>query len=292
MMPDMSSLPSVTMPDSIVSLLISTAILLAAMILFRFLVVRYIRRNVTATELRRKWLVNSRNGLLLLLLLGLILIWGSELRTLALSVVAIAIAFVVATKELILCLSGSLIKSSSSAFNLGDRVQIKDFRGDVIDHNLLTTTLLEVGPGKSIHQRTGRMVTLPNALLVSEPVIKESFTEKFGFHVFSVPFKREDDWPGARQAFLDAAKRRCASYIEDARKHMTDVTARLGLGLPSVEPCVSIHAPTAGEVHLIIRLPVPSGQRHAIEQAILEEVLSGAAFSAAKQPSPGNDPPA
>lgn len=278
-MPDISSLPSFTMPDSIISLLISTLILMVAMIAIRSLVVRFIRRNVSATELRRKWLVNSRNGLLLILLLGLVLIWGNELRTLALSIVAIAIAFVVATKELILCLTGSLIKSSSGAFNLGDRIQIKDYRGDVIDHNLLTTSILEVGPGKSMHQRTGRMITLPNALLVSEPVTRESFTEKFGFHVFSVPFKREEDWPAARQAFLEAARRQCSSYLEQGRKHMERVSSQWGLGLPPVEPRVSIHVPSAGEVHLVIRLPVPAGRRHMIEQAILNEVLAGDAAS-------------
>lgn len=279
MTPDLSALPELTMPDSILSLLISTLILVVAMIVIRSLVVRFIRRNVSATELRRKWLVNSRNGLLLLLLLGLVLIWGNELRTLALSIVAIAIAFVVATKELILCLTGSLIKSSSGAFNLGDRIQIKDFRGDVIDHNLLTTTILEVGPGKSMHQRTGRMITLPNALLVSEPVTRESFTEKFGFHVFSVPFKREDDWPAARNAFLEAARRHASSYLQQASEHMDRVSSRWGLGLPPVEPRVAIHVPDAGEVHLVIRLPVPAGRRHAIEQAIISEVLSGKDFS-------------
>lgn len=278
-MPELDSLPTFTMPDSIISLLISTVILLVAIIVLRSLVVRFIRRNVAATELRRKWLVNSRNGLLLILLLGLVLIWGNELRALALSVVAIAIAFVVATKELILCLTGSLIKSSSGAFNLGDRIQVKDFRGDVIDHNLLTTTILEVGPGQSMQQRTGRMITIPNAVLVSEPVIKESFTEKFGFHVFSVPFKREHDWPAARQALLEAAKRRCEPYIEQGRQHMDRITAQRGLGLPPVEPRVSIHVPNAGEVHLVVRLPVPAGQRNAIEQAILDEVLSQGDFS-------------
>lgn len=288
MVPDTGSLPNFTMPDSIVSLLISTLILLVTIIVLRGLVVRFIRRNVFATDLRRKWLVNSRNGLLLLLLLGLVLIWGNELRALALSVVAIAIAFVVATKELILCLTGSLIKSSSGAFNLGDRIQIKDFRGDVIDHNLLTTTILEVGPGKTMHQRSGRMITIPNALLVSEAVTRESFTEKFAFHTFSVPFKREDDWPAARRAFQEAAGRHCSSYLEQGREHMDRVSARWGLGLPPVEPRVSIHVPSAGEVHLVIRLPVPIGQRHAIEQAILDEVLSGKDYS--KRTEDADDP--
>lgn len=279
----MDWLPNFSIPDSVFSLIISTGILVVAVAIMRSLTARYIRRNVAAAELRRKWLVNSRNGLLLLLLLGLVLIWGNELRTLALSIVALAIAFVVATKELILCLTGSLLKSGSAAFNLGDRIQIKDFRGDVIDHSLLATTILEVGPGKSMHQRTGRKIVLPNALFVSEPIVNESFTEKFGFHVLSIPFKRGDDWNGARRALLEAAERHCAPFINEVRAHMGRVSELRGLGLPPVEPRVTIHVPNAEEVHLVVRLPVPAGQRSSTEQAILEDVLAGTDFSTEKE---------
>jgi small-conductance mechanosensitive channel len=275
----MEWLPNFSIPDSALSLVISTAILVVAIVVLRGLAARFIRRNVTTPELRRKWLVNSRNGLLLLLLLGLVLIWGNELRTLALSIVAIAVAFVVATKELILCLTGSLLRSSAGAFNLGDRIQVKDFRGDIIDHNLLTTTIMEVGPGKSMHQRTGRMIIVPNAIFVSEPIVNESFTEKFGFHVMSVPFKREDDWDAARRAFLEAAERHCAPFIEQVRAHMGHVSDLRGLGLPPVEPRVTIHLPSASEVHLVVRLPVPAGQRSTVEQAVLNDVLSGKDYS-------------
>src|SRR5690606_34307603 len=179
----------------------------------------------------------------------------------ALSIVAIAVAFVVATKELILCVIGTIIKTVSRSFELGDRIQIKDFRGDVIDQNLLATTIMEVGPGKITHQRTGRTLVIPNAMFVNEPVINESFTDDYVFHVFTVPFKREDDWHRAQQAFLDAARRRCEPYIDDVRRHMNRVGMRRGLEIPSVDPRVTIQVPTAAEVHLIVRVPVKSGER-------------------------------
>jgi len=260
-------------PDSVLSLLVSTGILLMLVIGLRALLSRYIRRSVSSTELRRKWMVQSRNGLLLFMLLGLVFIWGSELRTLALSIVAIAVAFVVATKELILCMIGTIVKTTSSAFELGDRIQVKDFRGDVIDQTLLTTTILEVGPGKITHQRTGRTTIIPNSIFVSEPIINESFTHDYVFHVFTIPFKREDDWHAAQQAFLESAKHHCASYLEEVRRHMNNVSMRRGLEVPSVDPRVTIQVPTAGEVHLIVRVPVKSGERGFIEQLILAEVF-------------------
>lgn len=282
-------LPDIAIPASLISLIINTVLLVVVMIILRALVVRFIRRTVASAELRGRWLVSSRNGFLLLLLLGLVMIWGDELRTLALSVVAIAVAFVVATKELILCFTGSILKSGSRSFTFGDRIQIKDFRGDVIDHSLLATTILEVGPGKATHQRTGRMIVIPNALFVSEPVINESFTENYEFHVFTVPFKREDNWRAAQQAFLEAANRYCAPYLELARRHMRDVGSQRGLELPSVDPRVTLQVPVAAEIHLLVRVPTKSGYRSHAEQCILSDVFSSNDF-AVRQTDSDKDP--
>ena len=69
-------------------------------------------------------------------------------------------AIVLATKEIIMCLSGAIYRASSGTFKVGDRVEIGAFRGDVIDQTLLATTILEIGPGQAIHQHSGRTVTL------------------------------------------------------------------------------------------------------------------------------------
>lgn len=114
--------------DAVLSLLASSVILVITVMILRSLTARFIQRTVQSPELRGKWLINSRNGFLLLMLLGLVMIWGEELRTLALSIVAIAVAFVVATKELILCFTGSILKSGSRSFVLGDRIQVKDLQ--------------------------------------------------------------------------------------------------------------------------------------------------------------------
>lgn len=258
----------------VVSLFGSSFMLLLVVLVLNSLISRFIRRTVAASELRRKWLVQSRNGIILIFILGLILIWGEELRTLALSVVAIAVAFVVATKELILCVTGSILKAGAGSFNIGDRIQIKDFRGDVIDQTLLATTILEVGPGKLTHQRTGRMAVIPNALFVSEPVINESYTRQYVLHVFTVPFKRADNWRAAQQALLAAASKHCQPYLENARLYLQRLNYERGLESSSVEPRVTIQLPTAAEIHLVVRFPVRTPQRSAVEQQILAEVFA------------------
>lgn len=265
----------IILTDSLIGLVISSSILIALVLLLRALIARFIKQKVESYELRRRWLVQTRNGLLLLMALGLIFIWGQELRTLALSVVAIAVAFVVATKELILCVMGSILKTGAGSFTVGDRIQVKDFRGDVIDQNLLATTILEVGPGKLTHQRTGRLIVLPNAMFVAEPVINESYTNDYILHVFIVPFKREDDWQSAQKAFLQAANRHCLPYMNEVRNYMKQISQHRGVEIPSVEPRVTLQVPEADEIHLVIRIPARAHQRVQVEQAILNEALTG-----------------
>lgn len=137
--------------ETMLTLLIETSILIVVIGVIKAITSRFIKKKVHSRELQRRWLVQTRNAFILLLMLGLIFIWGEALRTFALSIVAIAVAFVVATKELIVCVTGSIIKTGAGSFNIGDRIQVKDFRGDVIDQNILATTILEVGPGKLTH---------------------------------------------------------------------------------------------------------------------------------------------
>lgn len=261
------------------SLIINTLLLLLAIFILRVMSRRYILNSVPSQELRRKWIVQSRNALILLFILGILLIWGEALRTLAISVVAIAVALVIATKELILCVTGSILKSGASSFDIGDRIQIKDFRGDVIDQNLLATTILEVGPGKLTQQRTGRMTVIPNALFLSEPLINESFTHDYVLHVFTVPFKREENWKAAQIAIQESADKYCAPYLEDARNFMEKLSDRRGLDVPSVDPRVRISIPAAGEIHLIVRFPAKTAERSFIEQAILSDVFENHDFT-------------
>ncbi len=272
--------------NTLLSLLFSTGVLLAIVLLLRTLLYRFISRSVASHDLRRRWFVQTRNGLILLFIFGIILIWGQELRTLALSVVAIAVAFVVATKELILCVTGSIIKTGAGSFKIGDRIQVKDFRGDVIDQNLLATTILEVGPGKLTHQRTGRMSVIPNAIFVSEPVINESYTHDYVLHVFSVPFKREDNWQAAQKELLKSANKHCKPFLKEVRNHMEQLSKSRGLDIPTVEPRVTLQIPSAGEMHLIVRVPTRSTQRSYIEQSILSEVFTNFEFSASAKEVP------
>ena len=57
---------------------------------------------------------------------------------------------------------------------MGDRVQIGDTKGDVIDIGLLRTTLMEIGNWVSRDMYSGRIVRIPNSTVLKGSVFNYS----------------------------------------------------------------------------------------------------------------------
>ncbi len=250
---------------------IATAALFATVLLLRAAALQLVRRASWASEQTvLRWRVQIRWASLTILALGLVFVWASELRTAALSIVAIAVACVIATKELILCVSGSIMRAAASSFSIGDRIEVGPVRGDVVDMGVLTTTVLEVGPG---HRRTGRVLVFPNAMLVDKPVINETFTHDFVLHVVAVPIGDDRDWKEAEERLLAAAAEVCASILAEAQRSMDETAKQHGLPAVSAEPGVRIQVPEAGKLLLLLRVPTRAREKGYTEQQILRRFL-------------------
>jgi small-conductance mechanosensitive channel len=228
-------------------------------------------------EARRRWLVNLRNSLVFVFLVGLVFIWARELRTFAVSLVALAAATVIATKELIQCMSGSVLRVGANAFTIGDRIEVAGVRGKVIDQNLLATTVLEVGPGHTSEQFTGRAIVFPNSLLVTQAIVNESYMEDYVLLVVRIPLSDDEDWQAAENVLLEAARAIAAPYFENARRHLLQVEGKSFVDFPSIEPKVSVEIPEAKRVLLLLRTPAPANEVSRTEQAIIRRYLASRA---------------
>ncbi|HEX5514135.1 MAG TPA: mechanosensitive ion channel family protein [Gammaproteobacteria bacterium] len=254
--------------------LVSSTLLIAALTLaYRFAAASIWRLEWSTQEARRRWLVMARNVAVLVCLLLLVVIWAEQLRTLALSVVAFAAAIILSTKELLMCLTGGVLRSSTGMFGIGDRIEVKKLRGDVIDLTLLTTTILEIGPDQLSHQHTGRVVVLPNSMFLSESVVNESYMEDYVLHTTVLPVSRKEDWARIERHLLQAATEVCEEFLEAAQRHISRVGRRRGIDVPSVQPRVSLQFPKPEEMNLIARFPAPARIKGRVEQRILRRYL-------------------
>src|SRR5574337_1015044 len=253
---------------------LKSLILLLTWVVVRSLIVRWIAHNPTLSmESKRRWVVTTRNSVVFAFLIGLAIIWAHELQVFAVSLVALAAAFVLATKELLLCWSGAALRVGGKVYAVGDRIQIAGHRGIVLDHDVLATKLLEIGPGQSAHLYTGRVTIFPNSLLFTNPLIKENPEQEYGLYTVVVPIKHDGDWQREERNLLEAAKTECAPFMEEAVRQMTLLEKTNLLEAPSPEPRITVQLPESGKIHLVLRFPAPDRGRSRIEQAILRRYL-------------------
>ena len=211
--------------------------------------------------------------MLFVFLLGLVVIWAHELQVLAVSIVALAAALVLATKELILCWSGAALRVGGKVYSVGDRIQIAGHRGIVLDHDMFATKLLEIGPGPSSHLYTGRITIFPNSLLFTNALVKENPGQEYGLYTLTVPLKAGDDWKEAERRLMEAAKAECASFMDEATRHMKLLEQTNLLEAPSPDPRITIQLPEPDCIQLVLRFPAPDRGRSRVEQAILRRFL-------------------
>lgn len=251
--------------------LFTSLVVVAAVVAIRVVGRRWIQRGDAFDPSERlRWNAYLRTLGWIVLALGLLFIWGQELREFAISLVAIVAAIVLATKELLMCITGSLQRATSGSFRIGDRIEVAGIRGDVIKHSLLSTTLLEIGPS---HQRTGRTQVIPNSVFLSQPVGNETFTEAYVLHSFGVPVKRETDWQASERELLAAANAVSGEHVDAANRHMGRVSEANGLPPFGVEPRVTVRLDEADKITLLVRVPTPARERGRNEQRILRRFL-------------------
>jgi small-conductance mechanosensitive channel len=260
---------------------ITSILLLFSLLILRTLIVRAIAKNPTLSmEAKRRWVVSVRNTMVFALLVGLVVIWAHELQAFGLSLVALAAALVLATKELILCWSGAALRVGAKVYSVGDRIQIAGHRGVVLDHDIFATKLLEIGPGQTSHLYTGRVTVFPNSLLFSNALVKENPGQDYGLYILVIPLRDQDDWRDAERHLLDAAKAECVPFMEEAGRQMKLLEQTNLLEAPSPSPRITIQLSEPGRINLVLRFPAPDRGRSRVEQAILRRYLTAAAAPA------------
>ncbi len=231
------------------------------------------KQETLETYQRRKILVRVRDMLSALFLIANIIIWNSQLRTIATTLAVIAVAIVIATKEYILNITGFLFRSTAHFFTIGDRIDTGDIRGDVIDQTLVGVWILEIGPGTN--QYTGRTVFIPNSLFLSTSVKNETrMMRDYVFHLISFPLTADDDWEMYEKILLEIANQIVAPYEKAIRDNLRILSRRHGLDAPAFEPRIFIQMPDPEKINLVLRMPVPIQRRGRVEQQVIREYLS------------------
>lgn len=137
---------------------------------------------------------------------SLVIIWLEGLGPILTALTIVAAALTIVSKELILNFLGSFVIFWRELFAIGDRVQIGEYSGDVIDKGILYFTLLETGSSNSTGHSTGRLIKVPNALALTIPVTNATRGAGYVWNEIKVAITRNSDWEEAKRILLAAVE--------------------------------------------------------------------------------------
>lgn len=230
------------------------------------------------SDRQRRWISRARALTWLAAVLGLAAIWAPALHAFALSLTAVAVAVVIATKELILCLSGTVLRASTQAYAVGDWIEVGAVKGEVTDHGLLATTLQEIDVDNNTYEYTGRTLVVPNSMLLAAAVRNENFMKRYVFHRFHIHLEPDAVGdPAALEALiLDRVGRESAPFRDVACRYNGAIRRRTGVGIMGPEPRVLVSTTDLAKVCLTVMLFCPTKSATPIQQAVTRDVLRAA----------------
>lgn len=253
--------------------IVATIMALLVLAVARFIANRAIRsRRGLAPYEQRRWIATSRNLFVALVIVALVMIWAPQLRTFALSLTAVAVAIVIATKELLLCFSGAVLRASTRAFSVGDWIEIAGIRGEVIDHSIFATTVYEFDAAPNSYNFAGRTSVVPNSTLLSTPVRNLSAHRNHLRHSFEMTFDAKSDVFGHREAIEEIVERHAAPHEDAAQKAIAAMARRAGVE-PNHRPW-QVRLSTTDLGHHRVRVTVfcPPNRAEDLQDAISREV--------------------
>lgn len=269
--------------------MISTTVLFIVVFLCRFATNQFLQHRLASDpERRRRIASNIRNALFIITVFGLLFIWAPLLRNFALSLTAFAVAIILATKELILCFSGTFLKTSTGEIRVGDWITVNGVRGEVVDQTFMSTRLQELGEGGSRYDFTGRMITLPNSVFLTAHVINDEMTKKFVYHTITIVIDKATDPAPVITAMTDAIALEIGADKSLGLKFKSNVEKDADILLPDPEPMVYFGTTGEGKLKLMIRAMMPTKRATTIEKnamlAGLEAMRKIAAEQSAETP--------
>lgn len=209
----------------------------------------------------------------ILLALGLLLglmVWVQDPKEIVLMIGIIWGAIVVALRDLIQNLVGSLILLVTRMYRIGDRIHVKGVYGTVMDIGVFRTTLMKLDEESGDHP-TGQITTIPNGILFRETITNTSRELSFMGDEIRITLPFSANMPKTRALLLDIVKRHTLEIQDKAAREIERMSDRKYLPEFGTEPTVFVHL-DKHQILMVVKYYTESAKRAEIKNGIVEEI--------------------
>jgi small-conductance mechanosensitive channel len=242
------------------------------LLLLRFLILFVAFRNTSDPQIRFKW---RRTTTYVATLLGFLLIgreWFEGMQSVATFLGLLSAGLAIALRELISNFAGWVFILWRQPFHLGDRIQIGDQHGDVIDKRVLMFSLIEIGNWVDADQSTGRVLHIPNSHIFTQVLANYTSEFRFIWHEIPVHITFGSNAEKARHILQKIAEKHSAGCAEEAGEQLKKASDSVLIRYKVLTPTVYLSVRENG-VRLTVRYLTDPRKRRGTEQSIWEDTL-------------------
>ncbi|MAH80260.1 MAG: mechanosensitive ion channel protein MscS [Rickettsiales bacterium] len=236
------------------------------------LINRIIKKQVKSNRAIYKWQRVNANIIYGLAIVFLAIVWltGIKSFTTFLGLLTAGLAF--ALKDIVADSAGYLFILIKQPFTVGDRIEINNIKGDVLQFDWFQITLLEVGNWVDAEQSTGRIVFVPMSKVLSEDIYNYSTGFDWIWNELKILVTLESDWKKAKSIITKAIKKEVETHNGDLEKGLKKAMQRHLIEYKNTDPIIYTKVVDSG-VELHVRYLVKPKQRRLSEHNFWEKIL-------------------
>lgn len=210
--------------------------------------------------------------------LFLAMLFEDRLGRLSFAIGIIGAGVAVALQDVLASIAGAFSIGFSKLYAVGDRVQIGDTLGDVIDIGLLRTTLMETGAWVSRDLYNGRLVRIPNSTVLKASVFNYSQGFRFVWDEIKVVLSVTSDCQFAKEMLLRVAGVTIGEYLGEAQISWKHISENFQIETTPLEPTVSLVV-NGGSLEFSVSYVVDYTKRTAVKTQLFTRIVEEVANS-------------
>ncbi len=233
----LSELSNVVASPGMYRLLLSAALLVVTLLLRRF-VTAIINRRIEDANRRHVFRKIANYCAWTLLVLALVVLWIQNLTFITAVAGFLAAGLAIALRDVLMSFFGWFKILLSRPFRVGDRIEVQQLQGDVIDITPLHTVVLELGNWIGASQSTGRIVYIPNNIIFLESVYNASLGFPYLWDEFAITVTFESDLDVAESLLKEPMEEQVGINYRRARREIQRLGDQFAIQFDNLTPRV------------------------------------------------------
>lgn len=253
--------------------LIESLLVILLIIVIQRLIKKIVINKIEDIKVRYQWQKISLYLSVFLIIIFIISTWLNIFGSVATFLGLISAGVAIALKDPLVNMVAWGFILIRQPFKVGDRIQIGEIAGDVIDIRLFQFSVNEIGNWVDADQSTGRIIHLPNGIVFTQPQANYTAGFEYIWNEIPVLLTFESNWKKAKQILIDIVNHHGIVLSANAEKQIKEAAKKFLIFYTKLTPIVYTSVKDSG-VMLTMRYMCDPRERRSVEEKIWEDILN------------------